>query len=205
MQQSPPETLEVWLSTHTVDLKREDAMEMLKAIKNVETLGVGKTEPCFYFNWTYVWDVAFRERQLLSEKASTLSVKDQGVIDALRLDPGLYQHYNDKALISWICRNRLDLKVDDSTLKVSLDSFREDNKLNSRVQLIDYMEKTDLDEVRLKKLLGDLARVNLEKQAAGFIFSDIINQLKIDGRYLTLVDTADLNKDEASVSPKVTD
>ena len=186
-EQHVTNSLRVWLSTNKVDQKRTDAIEMLTVMKDSRARDMAISEKNFYFNWTNVWDVAVRERHQISEKMQGISKNGQKVLDQLYMAPDLYRRYADKALLSWICKNHIESHIDDLTLKAALNRFREDNELNSRAQLIDYMERADLDEATLTALLTDAAGVELAAQAAGALHTGIIEQLKIDGQYVRLL------------------
>ena len=163
-------------------------------MKDSGTRDMAISEQNFYFNWTNVWDVAVRERHQMSDKMQSISKNEQKVLDQLHLAPDLYQRYAEKALLSWICKNHFETHIDDLTLKSALNRFREDNELNSRAQLIDYMERADLDEATLTALLTNAAGVDLATQAAGALHTGIIEQLKIDGQYVRLLAKAVNNR-----------
>jgi hypothetical protein len=118
------------------------------------------------------------------------SDSDQKVLDQLRLDPDQFQRYRDKALLSWICNNRVETPARDKGVKRALKQFRVDNQLDSRAQLLDYMARADLNEAQLTAIMQSIARIDYIRQTAGDLRSGVIDQLKLDGRYFDLLDIA---------------
>lgn len=194
------EKFTLWLSQHKVDQKRADAVSMLKLMNDDTLNDSAYSAKRYYFQWTSVWDVAFRDHQQLQLTLQTLDEIDQIVIDQLRLNPDVYQQYSDKALLSRLCQSGVDTQLDDQALKSSLTRFRAHNHLDSRAQLTDYMRKVNLDESGLTALLTDAARVDLARQAAGNLEADIINQLKIDGQYIVLLELAGVHEEGVAVA-----
>ena len=186
--------LKDWLEQNRIDLKKQDAVQMLKTMQQNRTSFSTKPTTNYHFEWTNVWDTAFQEHGQSLAITNPLSDSDQKVLDQLRLDPDQFQRCRDKALLSWICNNRVETQTTDNGAKVALKQFRTDNQLDSRSQLLDYMAQVDLDETQLTVLLQDAARVDYIRQAADDLRSGIIDQLKLDGRYLNLLEIANLKQ-----------
>ncbi|MGB5707655.1 MAG: TfuA-like protein [Arenicellales bacterium] len=182
--------LESWLEQNRIDLKKDDAIAMLKTMASEQEELKQPFEPKFNFEWTNVWDTAY---QTMAPKASSgrgLGVNDQIVLNQLRLDPEKYQRYRDKALLAWVCGRRTNTNVETDQVQFELQKFRETNRLDTRPQLLDYMSQTDLDEERLTGSLREAALVRQTFQAAGDLRVGIISQLKLSGIYLDMLDTA---------------
>lgn len=179
-----------WLTEHKVDQKRDDAIQMLQLMKQPQASAAPEQARSFFFQWTNLWDMAFSEHRQSQKNQIQLNEDELIVLDQLRQHSELYQRYHDKALLSWVCRNTADIAVDEQAEKAAFNQFREYNRLDSRGQLIDYMEKSALSEARLTSYLTDAARVDSASQAAGDLQLDIIKQLKLDGQYLRLLESA---------------
>lgn len=182
--------LESWLDQNRIDLKKNDAIAMLKTMASEQEEFKQPFETNFNFEWTNVWDNAY---QTLGPKASAggdPSANDQKVLNQLRLDPEAYQRYRDKALLAWICSRRTNIDAESDQVQFELQKFRETNRLDTRPQLLDYMSQTDLDEERLTSALREAARVRQAFQTAGDLRAGIIAQLKLSGKYLDMLDTA---------------
>ena len=186
--------LEPWLEQNRIDLKKQDSLQMLKTIQQEQVEFSSKTETSFYFEWTNVWDAAFHEHEQPPAVAKSFDDNDQKVIDQLRLNPDQYQRYRDKALLNWICSNRVETASDEKGVKSALKKFRAENQLGSRTQLLTYMARADIDEARLTALLESVSRVDHIRNAAGDLRSDIIDQLKLDGGYFSLLEHANLKQ-----------
>ena len=187
--------LEQWLGKNRIDLKKQDALQMLETMHRDLVDFPGKPETSFRFEWTNVWDRAFHQNGQAHAARKSLDDNDRKVIDQLRLDPDRYQSYRDKALLNWICGNRVDTPSAEAGTKAALKKFRADNRLDSRSQLLDYMTRADLDETRLAALLESVSRVDHIHKTAGDLRPFIIDQLKLDGRYFDLLEIANLKRE----------
>jgi hypothetical protein len=183
-------TLKNWLAQNRIDLKKQDAVKMLQTMQRDQASFGRKFETSHHFEWTNVWDSAFYEHGQTQASLAPPGSDDQKVLDQLRLDPDLFQRYHDRALLHWICNNRVETPAGDDGVKVALKQFRAQNALASHTQLLDYMEQAELDEARLTTLLEDVSRVDHVRESAGDLRPGIIDQLKLDGRYFELLETA---------------
>jgi hypothetical protein len=197
--ESSRRNLEQWLAQNRIDLKKQDALQMLETLHRDLADLRGKPgrniETSFHFEWTNVWNSAFHQHGQAHAGRKLLGDSDQEVIDQLRLDPDQYQRYRDKALLNWICGNRVETPSTEEGVKAALKKFRADNRLDSRSQLLDYMARTELDETRLTALLESVSRVDHVRNAAGDLQPGMIDQLKLDGRYFELLEIARLKRE----------
>lgn len=182
--------LESWLDQNRIDLKKDDAIAMLKTMASEQEEFKQPFETNFNFEWTNVWDNAYQTLGPRASSGGDPSAKDQKVLNQLRLDPEAYQRYRDKALLAWVCSRRTNIDAESDQVQFELQKFRERNRLDTRPQLLDYMSQTDLDEERLTSALREAARVRQAFQTAGDLRAGIIAQLKLSGKYLDMLDTA---------------
>jgi len=182
--------LKNWLQQNRVDLKKQDAVQMLQIMHQKREGFSIKPESEYHFEWTNVWDAVFYEHDQSAATEKSLDGNDQRVLDQLRLDPDQFQRYMDKALLSWICDNRVEIPVSDSGVRAALKEFRAENQLDSRTQLLNYMERVDVDEAQLTDLMQGVARIDCIRQAAGDLRSGIVDQLRLDGGYIELLEIA---------------
>ena len=187
--------LQNWLEQNQIDLKKQDALQMLQTMHRNRAGHSVKPVINFHFEWTNIWDTAFHEPVQSRLAAKPVDGNGQKVLDQLRLDPDLFQRYRDKALLGWICNHRVENPESEKELKEALKQFRADNRLDSRAQLLDYMARAGLDETKLRELLQGVARVNKIREQAGDLRSGIIDQLRLDGRYFDLLESANLKQE----------
>ena len=184
------ETAMQWLRQNRIDLKREDALCMLDIMRREHEENSDGFQAAIHFEWTQVWDMAFRESQLSRESAQTLGVDEKRVLDQLRLDPDRYERYHDKSLLNWMSSHQTEPVVQDSDLKEALTQFRASNNLASRSQLMNYMNLAELDEASLTDLMRSVSRLDKLRKTAGDLQPGIIDNLKLDGQYPVLLRNA---------------
>jgi len=180
-----------WLDQHCIDLKKQDAIAMLNVISNEHNYDKPAFEAKFNFEWTNVWDTAFRNLGVPDSTVATLTENDHMVLDQLRLNPSEYARFRDKAVLAWICGQRVNTELHVSDVQQELKNFRKANLLHSRPQLLNYLSEIELDESGLTKAMQDSARVRKVTEAAGDQRHGIINQLKLEGQYLDFLTTAE--------------
>lgn len=203
--------LKAWFERNRVDLKKLDAIELLKALVQQQKANPEKFKSDFFFESTHVWTTALERHERLSNDTFSLSECQLNVLNQLRLNPDRYTHYSNRALITWLTGNRCEIFDEDINLKKALRQFRVNNDLPSHAQLLECLEQMDLNEEQLIELLEGACRAELVRLAAGNLQSRILQQLKLDGAFLQLLEVhrgkevvlsmAGINPDTASVLP----
>ncbi|OED43152.1 hypothetical protein AB833_04410 [Chromatiales bacterium (ex Bugula neritina AB1)] len=184
-------TLVNWLTQHRVDLKKQDALQLLRTMKSHQTAQTPVPASPFHFEWTHVWEAAYQEYGTPRTDKSIPPDSDSSIVlDELRLNPDRYQNYRDRALLNWLASNRVTIDPAEGSAKEALKQFRLVNSLSTREQLVNHMAAVDLTENNLIALLKEVARVNQLRQHAGDLQAGIIDQLKLQGDYLNLLDRA---------------
>jgi len=179
-----------WLIDNRVDLKKNDAVQMLQAMdRNKETFGAG-FETDFHFEWTHVWDTAYASLGGDQPGEDQLSADDALVLEQLRLDPVTYQRYSDRALLVWVCNNRVETGRSADYPEQVLKRFRQHNGLVNRPQLMDYMNKVSLNEASLTTLVENVGTMHEVRDLAGSLVSAMLDLLRLDGLYLPLLASA---------------
>ncbi|MGI9317124.1 MAG: TfuA-like protein [bacterium] len=191
LDQSTQARLVDWLDQHRIDLKKADAIAMLRIISNEHQHDKPAFESGFNFEWTNVWDTAYRTLTTGVTSEQTLTENDLLVLDQLRLNQSKYEKYRDKALLTWICDNQVNTATENDHIQSELKAFRKRNLLHSRPQLIDHMSRVDLDEEGLTAALRGALRVKQVLSAAGDLRPGIVLQLKLEGGYLDYLDVAE--------------
>ena len=186
--------LEEWLNHNRIDLKKLDAIKMLKTMHHYRESFSQKPVTQFHFEWTNVWDEAVNQHGQSVGALNYLDDNDQKVLDQLRLKPDQFQRYRDKALLSWLCDHSVSTVQSDEGLKTALKQFRVDNQLSSRSQILDYMAQVEWDEAQLTALLKGVDRVNQIRETVGDLRQGILDELKLDGNYLNFLNCANLKQ-----------
>ena len=145
--------LKIWFERNRVDLKKQDAVELLDVLVQQKNTNPQKFKSNFFFENTNVWNTAVERQKQLSNDALSVSGCQLDVLNQLRLDPDRYKLYSNRALITWLCDNRFEIFNQDINLKKALRQFRVDNELTSHVQLMDCLEQMELNEKQLTELL----------------------------------------------------
>lgn len=182
--------LQDWFELNRVDLKKQDALELLDVIAQHRKSNSAVFQSDFHFENTNVWNVAVDKYQRRSSESSQLNESQQFVLDQLKLEPDRYERYRHMALITWLADNRLEIHSDelDLNLKRALQQFRTNNALTTRSQLMDSLDKMELNEKHLVEILVAAGRAGIARVAAGNVQSIIIQLLKLEGVYLTLLE-----------------
>jgi hypothetical protein len=180
--------LKAWFELNRIDLKKQDALELLNVMAQHCESNSDEFKSDFHFEKTNVWNAAVARHEQSSNEALSLSDNQLRVLNQLRLEPDRYERYSNRALITWLSGNRVEILNEDINLKKALRRFRVDNDLASHAQLMDCLEQMELDEGLLKKLLEGACRAELVRLAAGNLQWRIIQQLKLDGTFLQLLD-----------------
>jgi len=185
-----------WLPGGRVDQKRQDALDMLGAMRTT----MGAEEPpssVFHFEWTYFWD-AFVARSEMD--AAAPSRKGQLVLDELRLQgPEAYRQVEAKALMRMMAATGAarPARVSRDAARAMLKRLREQFRLYARVDLDRWMAANDLEADALEALIDEEAAVEALRGRAGrSIDARLIDELRLSGAYPRLADRA-LRKDEA--------
>jgi hypothetical protein len=180
--------LKVWFELNRIDLKKQDALELLDVLAQHIERNVQPFKSDFYFENTNVWSAAVARHERSSNEALSLSGNQLNVLNQLRLEPDRYERYSNRALITWLSDNRVEILNEDINPKKALGRFRVNNDLASHPQLMDCLEQMELNEGQLTELLEGACRAELVRLAAGNLQSGIIQELKLDGAFLQLLD-----------------
>ena len=186
--------LGAWLQKGCIDIKQQDAVQMLKTMSCLDLNVASRPAVNFHFEWTNVWDVAFNHVHDERECQIDSDSDDCKVLDQLRLLPEQFDRYRDKSLLNWVCNHSAFASIDDFSVTSALKIFRVQNQLTSRRQLLEFMRQVDLDESRLTTLLERASRVESMRNSAGDLLQQILDELRLDGRYIELLELAKLKQ-----------
>ena len=199
--------LKSWFELNRVDIKKQDALELLDTLIPHTSTHSGKFHSNFFFENTNVWSAAVQRHEQHSRNAVIATEAQQRVLNQLRLEPDQYERYNNRALITWLSDNRAEIHSDDINLKQALQQFRIANQLTSHAQLMNCLEALELNESQLTELLDGACRAESARLSAGNVQSGIIQQLKLDGTYLQLLELDRTKREKlatAGIAPETT-
>lgn len=175
-----------WLPEGAVDQKREDALEMLAAMRSLLEGG----EPCrvgFHFEGTHFWNDLV-ERAVLEQQETAASAGERGrVIDELRLlGPEAYQDAARNALLRMLAAyqvRRVPAISADARAAASA-RLRTALGLFSSAQLRSWMSQNELDEASYERLMEAEAGLHAAAENnRAMLESFLLDELRLSGRY----------------------
>lgn len=184
--------LRTWLEHDRVDLKREDALEMLAAMRDLLAEDPPLNRAEYAFEHTTMWEASTAE----SDAAYGETVDDaeraaqEWLLDELRLDRRVYAELGHAALLRLLARREAErrlVEVGDDELKQRATDFRIERGLNFGRDLDRWLAERDLDRQAWEKLMEDEALVNkLTDVTRVQLERYVIDELRTNGDYARL-------------------
>jgi hypothetical protein len=187
-------TLRDWLPKGSVDQKRDDALEMLAAMRQVAA-GGEPPQPKFRFEWTHLWDdMVGRMSAAVTAESDARDFAEQ-VIEELRLEgPAAYATVKSNALLRMLAHReaaRRGSQASPEALRGTLNGMRERLQLFSRDLLQAWMKRNLLDEASLQRLIAQEAELqSLSIGSSHSIGPFLLDQMRLSGAYERLADRA---------------
>jgi hypothetical protein len=162
--------LRAWLPQGRVDQKREDALAMLAAMRD---LLAGRPEPMqvdYALEWTEVWDDATTSAAASRQPGAdgvAAWLADDRVLEELRLEPETYYAARDRALLRLLAVReaaRHRHSVDAGALQERLNRLRARHGLLTRAALDRWLEANAIQGGQLERLVEE--EVQLEAVSA---------------------------------------
>ena len=182
--------LERWLPGNTVDQKREDALEMLAAMKG-EPAAAATERPSFRFERTHLWDNLVATRADDQSDRSESGLLATSVVDELRLR-GLaaYERAKSSALLRLLASRQAgphSADVNPEALRAAAARIRAERSLFTRNELMSWIARNDLDERSFERLAGSEAQLSMLAAAAGrSLETFLLDELRLSGAYEAL-------------------
>ena len=181
------ETFQAWLPAHFVDAKREDALEMLVAMRSAQPQSEHLGEPQTGFEWTDVWN------DLVLRVQSDSDIPGDGADDALgevRLCPALFDQVRQKALLRRFAiaeARRRSLLPDKAALRDEMDLHRREHGLWRKHDLEQWLADNDFDEAGYERYLTQRWQVRHATHVPqGELHQFLLDELKQLGKYAEL-------------------
>ena len=190
-----------WLPNGRVNRKRDDALAMLDAMRQMLDAEPEDLHVDYCFEHTELWEEAtahYAVGDIVADDAESL--RREGVLDELRLEGATYRNARRGALLRLLAlaecdRQRLDVTRDE--LKSASQAFRIDTGMLSRKDIERWLAENHLDLHAFDRLMEDEAHMGaLQSVMAPLLDRYIIDHLRMMGDYARL---AARNRDKQDV------
>ena len=149
-----------WLPAGKVDAKRDDARTMLVRMASFLSTGAAEDMPQGQrVERTLVWQGLVRR---VDAESNAETSNPKGVLDELRLDPGRYQAWRDRAVLRSLALEDADRRAayaDRDTLRAIMDRHCRQQGLSRRDAVLCWLNANDLDEAGYESLLREAVLV----------------------------------------------
>jgi hypothetical protein len=160
------ERLRGWLRGGRVHRKRDDALAMLRAVRDALAAGLEPFRPTWTLQQSYFWENARRSVELATENlegplpAEAADGELEAVLDEVRLDPDRYRLLLDRSLLTALARNAASVAgVDVSSWarQAALDQERREQGQLRPEDVGAWLRARELDEADLPAIARRLA------------------------------------------------
>ena len=189
------QAFERWLPNRRLDLKREDALSMLTAMRQLLETDANPKRVSYDFEWTDMWDkVAARWLTVPSELGDTVNVETVDVLDELRLEDERFREARRDAVFRVLALGEADrrrVRIDRDARRAKMTNHRTGQGLFGRADLESWLSRNHMDIREFEDLMRDEVRVEAVSTFAGAALDEhVIAKLKLSGEYGTLVERA---------------
>jgi hypothetical protein len=185
--------LEQWLPNNRVNQKRDDALLMLRVIRDKLEQGLRRKTVSYSLEQTVMWQSAQRQAGELrfDSNGHGDSVTLESLLDELRLEGPKYKEHRNEALRRFFAlreAERRRLNVDAKRKRTTEAEFRQERDLVDADALKHWMTDNDLSSHQFDTLMIDEARVKwVQKLAEVAARNCLPEQLRLSGDYPRLV------------------
>ncbi|MFL6589632.1 MAG: TfuA-like protein [Chthoniobacterales bacterium] len=189
--------LREWLPRGQVNQKREDALAMLRLMRERLEDGLEPKAVSYWFEHTAMWETACRQSGELRLDAGAESrlVLLESLVDELRVKGDAYKQQTLLALERYFAireANRLGMTVTTEARKQAELAFRRENDLADAGQLERWMTANGLGPHEFDSLMMDEARVRWVHRLTRLVsVSSLPEQLRLTGDYPRLLARAE--------------
>ncbi len=189
------QAFERWLPNRRLDLKREDALSMLTAMRQFLETDAIPNRVSYDFEWTDMWDkVAARWLTVPSELGDTVNVETVDVLDELRLEDERFREARRDAVFRVLALGEADrrrVRIDRDARRAKMTNHRTGQGLFGRADLESWLSRNHMDIREFEDLMRDEVRVEAVSTFAGAALDEhVIAKLKLSGEYGRLVERA---------------
>ena len=189
------DAIERWLPAGRVDQKAADAVEMLTYLKQQLARDEPPTNPTFQFSYTAVFDRLRRTAGAF--QATTNEPADPiftaAILNEARLAPE-WDRFKWEGLFRRLALDeaeRQGIEIDEDELFQTIVEFRQDRKLLEPHDLEIWLDNNQLTPGEFVRLVEANAKaMAIWKQVQVAAEADILDSIRLDGRYASLVERA---------------
>jgi hypothetical protein len=186
--------LEQWLPEGHVSQKREDALSMLRLMRQRLAEGLEPKTVSYSFENTSMWEAARRQSSKLQFDSHGAARADwtEAALDELRLEgQKKYKHHCLLAVARFLAlreADRLGMKVPEHSPADAKKTFQHDHELTDATQLEQWIRDNGLTDEEFDALIADEARIRwIIDQAKIRSASYLSDQLRLSGEYPRLL------------------
>jgi hypothetical protein len=177
-----------WLPAGRIDRKRQDALEMIAAMRAFLAADPPPLRPAFTFEWTDMWDIALgaMARSVVAHDAGG-RFEEEWILDELRLDAAAFEETRRRALLRALARpggRSWAGPVDVSARRAAEQDLRTRLGLFRRADVERWCAENGLEPRAFERLVEDEARLAAADASLGAALArDLLDQLRLDGDY----------------------
>jgi hypothetical protein len=183
--------LRAWLPQGRVDQKREDALAMLEAMRALLARAPAPMQVDYVLEWTEAWDDATIAAAASRQPGGSAAwLRDERVLEELRLEPDTYLAVRDRALLRLLAAREASRRhhmVGAGARRDVLGRLRGRHGLFSRAALDDWLEANALGNRQLERLVEDEARLEAMRALAAPALQDaLLDELRLRNDFARL-------------------
>jgi hypothetical protein len=185
-----------WLPNGRVDQKREDAIAMLRKMREILSSSLKPKQASFKFQHTELWE-KFRQQAghlQLNVEHNSETLLQESLLDELRLDYDAYLNAWQTTMIRLLALSearRRGLVVDADMLHDTIIAFRRDRGLLHPEHLDHWMEAHYLNREQFLHLMEEETQMRwIEALAESDLIGMLPNHLRVTNQYTSLLERA---------------
>lgn len=182
-----------WLPGHAVAQKRDDALALVAAVRELVRADPPALQVRYSFQHTEWWDYALRGAGV-AELGGTTEIDHEALVDELRLQPRAFADAFDGALVRALAADEAERRghrVDEAGLNAALDDLVRAHGLADDAALARWCAAQRLGSEDLLAFLRDQAAVDWARAQHGRAATErLADELRASGRYARLHERA---------------
>jgi hypothetical protein len=183
--------LSAWLPGGALDQKRDDALAMLRTIRDRLAAGLPPKQVRFHFEHTDFWERAKREAgEFVEGERGLVGLPTDDLLDELRLDPGAYWPAWQAALPHALARALAEGRshaASSESVRAASEAFRRSHSLHEPAALARWLAARELDRAEFGRLMEGEAILDWAERSVRLDLPDAIrDNLRLSGDLASL-------------------